>query len=155
MGKALYENEGVFRRAVDYCAEEIKELLHLDIRDIIFQGLTTPEAEEKLKDTQYTQPALFIIEYALAQLRQSWSIKPTFVCGHSIGEFVAAHLAGVFSLQDALRLITLRGKLVSDLPGGSMLSIRTAAEEIMPLLTDDLSMAAINSDNLCVVSDSG
>ncbi|TLF42286.1 polyketide synthase [Maribacter aurantiacus] len=152
MGKALYENEGVFRKAVDYCAEEIKELLHLDIRDIIFPGLITPEAEEKLKDTQYTQPALFIIEYALAQLWQSWSIKPTFVCGHSIGEFVAAHLAGVFSLPDALRLITLRGKLVSGLPGGSMLSIRTAAEEIMPLLTDDLSMAAINSDNLCVVS---
>lgn len=152
MGKALYDNEAVFKQAVDYCAEEIKELLHLDIREIIFPKTNSPEAEERLKDTQYTQPALFIIEYALAQLWQSWSIKPTFVCGHSIGEFVAAHLAGVFSLPDALRLITLRGKLVSGLPGGSMLSIRTAAEEIMPLLTDDLSMAAINSDNLCVVS---
>lgn len=152
MGRILYEEEPIFKEAVDHCSELIKDLLHLDIREIIFPGVNSPDTENKLKDTQYTQPALFIIEYALAQLWQSWSIKPTFVCGHSIGEFVAAHLAGVFSLPDALRLITLRGKLVSDLPGGSMLSIRTAAEDIIPLLPENLSMAAINSDNLCVVS---
>lgn len=154
MGKELYESEQVFKKAIDHCSEIIQEILKLDIREIIYPSSNTnsEEAEKLLKDTQYTQPALFITEYAMAQLWKSWGIQPTFVCGHSIGEFVAAHLSGVFSLSDALRLITLRGKLVSSLPGGSMLSIRTAAEDIVPLLPKNLSMAALNSDNLCVVS---
>ncbi|MDM9630299.1 polyketide synthase [Robiginitalea aurantiaca] len=152
MGRELYEKEIVFREAVDRCAALIMEGFKMDIREVIFPDTPSPEAENKLKDTRYTQPALFIIEYALAQLWYSWSIEPTFVCGHSIGEFVAAHLAGVFTLPDALKLITLRGKLVSELPGGSMLSVRASAEDIFDLLPEGLSMAAINSDNLCVVS---
>ena len=79
-------------------------------------------------------------------------IKPTLLCGHSIGEFVAAHLAGIFSLEDALHLITIRGQLVSDLPGGSMLSIRENINEIKDIVPENLSIAAINSDRLIVVS---
>lgn len=152
MGKALYEDEIIFKHAVDTCAELLKSELKLDIRDIIYPKENSKEAEDKLKDTQYTQPALFVIEYALSQLWISWGIKPTVLCGHSIGEFVAAHLAGIFSLEDALYLITRRGKLVSDLPGGSMLSIRKNIDEVRDLIPEDLSVAAINSDRLIVVS---
>ena len=152
MGKSLYEEEDVFKNAVDTCAELLKSDLKLDIRDIIYPKENSPDAEEKLKDTQYTQPALFVIEYALSQLWLSWGIKPTLLCGHSIGEFVAAHLAGIFTLEDALHLITMRGKLVSELPGGSMLSIRKNIDEIKDLVPENLSIAAINSDRLIVVS---
>src|SRR5690606_9997628 len=102
--------------------------------------------------TQFTQPALFVIEYALSQLWMSWGINPTLLCGHSIGEFVAAHLSGVFSLKDALLLVAVRGKLVSSLPGGSMLSVRTTFENLSKILPETLSVAAVNSDQLCVVS---
>ena len=152
MGRALYDGEIIFREAVDYCADLLKSELNLDIRDIIYPKENSNETQEKLKDTQYTQPALFVVEYALSQLWMSWGIKPTLLCGHSIGEFVAAHLAGILSLEDALHLITVRGKLVSELPGGSMLSVRANLESFKDLLPDALSMAAINSDRLCVVS---
>lgn len=152
MGKALYNHEVVFKTAVDTCADLLKSELKLDIRDIIYPKNNTTDAEKRLKDTQYTQPALFVIEYALSQLWMSWGIKPTLVCGHSIGEFVAAHLAGVFTLEDALYLITQRGKLVSNLPSGSMLSIRKNLGEIKHLIPENLSVAAINSDRLVVVS---
>ncbi|MBM1105825.1 amino acid adenylation domain-containing protein [Aurantibacter crassamenti] len=152
MGKALYTHETVYKNAIDVCAEILKKDLELDIRDIIFPESSNDAAELKLKDTRFTQPALFVTEYALAQLWMSWGIKPTLVCGHSIGEFVAAHLAGVFSLEDALHIIATRGRLISELPGGSMLSVRLASEQLVQLLPERLSIAAINSDSLCVVS---
>ena len=152
MGKNLYEGEKIFREAVDTCAELLMDELKYDIRQIIFPETNNNEAELNLKDTRYTQPALFVIEYALAQLWMRWGIKPTALCGHSIGEFVAAHLAGTLNLQDALHLITIRGKLVSELPEGSMLSVRLAADKLEEILPDSLSLAAINSDLICVVS---
>ncbi len=152
MGKALYEHENVFREAVDHCAELLQEAYNYDIRTIIYPEDNSPEAEDILKDTQYTQPALFVIEYALSQLWMSWGIQPTLLCGHSIGEFVAAHLAGIFSLKDALILVAVRGRLVSQLPGGSMLSVRTSSDKLSEILPTNLSVAAVNSDQLCVVS---
>ena len=152
MGKALYEHETVFREAVDQCSEILLEAYNFDIRNIIYPEKNTIEAENILKDTQFTQPALFVIEYALSQLWMSWGIKPTHLCGHSIGEFVAAHLAGVFTLKDALLLVAVRGKLVSNLPGGSMLSVRTSYDILSKILPEKLSVAAVNSDQLCVVS---
>ena len=152
MGKSLYCEENVFRNAVDHCAELLKSDLKLDIRAIIYPEVNSEEKENQLKDTKFTQPALFVIEYALSQLWMSWGIKPTLLCGHSIGEFVAAHLAGIFSLKDALHLITMRGKLVSELPGGSMLSVRSNIEDLNHLVPEGLSIAAINSDKLIVIS---
>jgi len=152
MGRALYDNENVFREAVDHCAEILKDKLETDIRNIIYPKGNLKEDEDRLKDTRFTQPALFVIEYALAQLWMSWGVKPTMICGHSIGEFVGAHLAGIFSLEDALHLITVRGRLVSELPGGSMLSVRLEEKKLRELLPKNLSIAAINSDKLCVVS---
>ncbi|GAB1858556.1 hypothetical protein MHTCC0001_33950 [Flavobacteriaceae bacterium MHTCC 0001] len=152
MGKVLYEHEDTFKHAVDNCSELLKKDLRIDIREIIFPVTNDDKAQKKLKDTKYTQPALFVIEYALAKLWMSWGIKPTVFCGHSIGEFVGAHLAGVFSLEDALHLIATRGRLVSELPEGSMLSVRLSKHKLLEILPKNLSIAAVNSDLLCVAS---
>ncbi len=152
MGINLYKNEIVYKEAIDKCAEFLLDELKLDIREILYPEIITPESEAKLKETRYTQPALFVTEYALSQLWLSWGIKPTAFCGHSIGEFVAAHLAGVFNLEEALHLIAVRGRLVSELPGGSMLSVRLSEEKLIEILPDTLSIAAINSNVLCVVA---
>jgi amino acid adenylation domain-containing protein len=152
MGKTLYDNEKVYRGAIDKCAELLMEDLKLDIRHIIYPEINSNEAEELLKDTRLTQPALFVTEYALSQLWMSWGIKPTFLCGHSIGEFTAAHLAGIFTLKDALHIVALRGSLISKLPGGSMLAVRVPVEKVYELLPSSLSVAAINSKQFCVVS---
>ncbi len=154
MGLNLYRHERVFQKAIDTCADILAPLLERDIRELIYptaENITTHT--ELLNQTNYTQPALFAIEYALAQLWQSWGIKPIASIGHSIGEFVAACLAGVFSLDDALKLVAARGKLMWDLPSsGSMLSVRLSGEEMEPRLLDGLAIAAYNSTALCVVS---
>ncbi|HEY1023127.1 MAG TPA: type I polyketide synthase, partial [Flavisolibacter sp.] len=152
MGRELYQNEPVFKDAIDTCAELLKAELEEDIRSIIYPETTTEEAEHTLKDTRFAQPALFCIEYALAKLWQSWSIEPAVFVGHSIGEFVAAHLAGVFRLEDALKLVATRGRLMSHLPTGSMLSVRKDAATLEQLLLPGLSIAAVNSPQLCVVA---
>jgi amino acid adenylation domain-containing protein len=152
MGRDLYEQELTYRQAIDECAQLLQPLLGLDIRTVIYPERGSEGAEELLKNTYYTQPALFITEYALATLWQSWGITPTVFCGHSIGEFVAAHLAGVFTLADALKLVATRGRLVSELPRGSMLSVRLPAEQVEALLPPSLSLAAVNSNQLCVVA---
>ncbi|MBD2704307.1 amino acid adenylation domain-containing protein [Spirosoma sp. BT702] len=152
MGRGLYEHEQVFRAAVDTCAELLKGHLDKDIRQVMYSDTPDSESEQLLKNTRYTQPALFVTEYALATLWMSWGVEPTIFCGHSIGEFVAAHLAGVFSLADALTLIVARGRMVSGLPRGSMLSVRMEAQKVEAMLPESLSMAAINSQRLCVVA---
>jgi amino acid adenylation domain-containing protein len=153
MGSNLYKDEPVFRQAVDTCAEILQPLLNRDLRELLYpQAENLETSTELLNQTRYTQPALFTIEYALAQLWQSWGILPTAMIGHSIGEFVAACLAGVFSLSDALKLVAARGQLIWDLPAGSMLSVRLPAIEMAKRLPPTLSIAAINSPVLCVVS---
>ncbi|AUT02003.1 beta-ketoacyl synthase [Nostoc sp. CENA543] len=153
MGFNLYSRESVFRQIVDECAEILKPLLGKDLREIIYPVPAEKEtAATILQQTRFTQPALFVIEYALAQLWQSWGIKPQAMIGHSIGEFVAACLAGVFSLEDALILVAHRSRLMWELPSGSMLSVRLPAAEVEKKLTGELAIAAINSPGLCVVS---
>ncbi len=152
MGRALYEHEAVFREAVDQCADLVKPYLDLDIQQVLYPDTADEAAEARLNDTRYAQPALFVTEYALARLWMTWGINPSVLCGHSLGEFVAAHLAGVFSLADALRLVALRGRSMSDLPRGSMLSVRATVDVVQPLLPDTVSIAAVNSRQLCVAS---
>lgn len=151
MGRILYQSEPIYRMAFDECADILLKEIGEDIRTVIFSA-DSETGGEALRNTYYTQPALFITSYALAKLWMSWGVKPTAFVGHSIGEFVAAHLAGVFSLEDALRIIAIRGKLSSSIPTGSMLSVRTAAERITPLLPKEVSIAAVNAPNLCVVA---
>jgi amino acid adenylation domain-containing protein len=148
MGAELYRNEPVFCMEVDRCAELLKPLLNADIRTVMF---TAAEADA-LVQTRFTQPALFVIEYALAKLWLSWGITPAAMIGHSVGEYVAGCLAGVFSLEDALMLVAHRAALVQAQPGGAMLAIRRPEQDVLPLLNSDLAIAAVNSPNLCVVS---
>ncbi|WP_310482214.1 polyketide synthase, partial [Chamaesiphon sp. VAR_48_metabat_403] len=153
MGANLYKHEPIFQSAIDRCTEILQPLLGRDLRQLLYpSGVDVATSTELLSQTRYTQPALFTIEYALAQLWQSWGIQPAAAIGHSIGEFVAACLAGVFSLSDALALVAKRGELMWNLPAGAMLSVRLPAAEVAAWLTPEISIAAINSPALCVVS---
>jgi phthiocerol/phenolphthiocerol synthesis type-I polyketide synthase E len=153
MGLALYENEKTYREQVDQCAEMLKPHLGLDIRQIIYpKQVNLTSAAAQLNQTSITQPALFLVEYALASLLMEWGVKPEAMIGHSIGEYVAACIAGVFSVEDALRLVAARGKMMQRLAGGKMLAIGLSEEEIEPLLGDEISLAAVNAPGLCVAS---
>jgi acyl transferase domain-containing protein/thioesterase domain-containing protein len=153
MGVNFYQDEPVFREIVDHCAEILQPLMGVDLRSIVYPAAEAAEtAAVDLAQTFLTQPALFVTEYALAKLWQSWGVQPQAMIGHSIGEFVAACLAGVFSLDDALLLVATRGRLMWDLPRGSMLSVQLPAAAIVGRLSPDLAIAAINSPSLCVVS---
>ena len=157
MGRELYEHELAFRAAVAECAEHLGEWLDVDIRQLIYPDATSEAAAQaaaRLQNTRYTQPALFVVEYALARLWQSWGVQPTALCGHSIGELVAACLAGVFSLPDALRLVAARGRLVSELPAGQMLAVRASAARVAELLPHTLDIAAVNGPKAVVVAGS-
>lgn len=153
MGKDLYQSEEVFQREVDRCAQILKPYLGLDLRELLYpkSGLEQ-EAQKQLTQTRYTQPALFVVEYAMAKQWMAWGIQPEVMLGHSVGEFVAATLAGVMELEDALRLIAERGRLIQELPGGEMLAVRLSEEKLLPYLNEELSLSVINSPQLCVVS---
>ena len=123
MGLELYRHEAVFREQVEHCATLLLPHLGCDIRQVFYPGEPGRTAAQQLLQTRMTQPALFVIEYALAQLWITWGIRPQAMLGHSLGEYVAACLAGVFSLQDALALVAARGRLMQQLPGGAMLAV--------------------------------
>jgi amino acid adenylation domain-containing protein len=153
MGASLYNSEPVFRENVDRCLAILKPLLETDLRALMFpKNGSEKDCQAQLQQTALTQPALFVIEYALAKLWMSWGIAPAAMIGHSVGEYVAGCLAGVFQLEDALSLVARRGALVQAQPGGTMLIVRQAEREVLPLLTPELGIAAVNSPNLCVVS---
>ena len=153
MGRQLYETEPVYRDSIDHCSELLSKDLGWDIRHAIFPAdPNDPTAAEQLAQTCITQPALFITEYALAQLWMSWGIRPHAMIGHSVGEYTAACLANVFSLPQALRLIAARGRLIQNQPRGSMLAIMRSETECRQFVSDRVSIAAVNSPELCVVS---
>src|SRR5262249_4506399 len=110
------------------------------------------QAEREINETRVTQPTIFTVEYGLARLWMAWGIKPSLLIGHSVGEYVAAVLAGVFTLEDALGVLAARAKLMQDLPGGSMLAVRRGAAEVEPMLPTDVAVAAINSPFLTTLS---
>jgi amino acid adenylation domain-containing protein len=156
MTAGLYAAEPLFRREVDRMAEILRS--HLggeDLREILYPSETgSAEAARRLDRTSITQPALFVVETALARLWMSWGVRPQALLGHSIGEYVAAHLAGVFSLEDALELVAARGRLIAELPGGAMLAVALAEADVLELLGTGLSLAAVNGPGQCVVSGS-
>src|SRR6202012_1145987 len=125
----------------------------LDLRDLLFPKPEQIEtANQTLRNTLYAQPALFIIEYALAQLLIQLGIKPDAMIGHSLGEFVAAMIAGVFSIETSLKIITFRARLMTRTKPGAMLVIPLSWQTISSLLPSNLDLAAHNAPNLCVVS---
>ncbi|MEH2435908.1 MAG: beta-ketoacyl synthase N-terminal-like domain-containing protein [Nostoc sp.] len=155
MAREIYQTETVFKEQVDYCSEILKPLLGLDLRHLLYPTEEKiDEASKQLQQTGVAQPAIFVIEYALAKLWQSYGVEPQAAIGHSIGEYVAATLAKVFSLEDALSLVAARGQMMQQLPTGAMLSIPLPADKIKSLLGQELSIAAINQPSQCVVSGS-
>ncbi|ASC71030.1 type I polyketide synthase [Halomicronema hongdechloris C2206] len=169
MARELYHTELAFTEQVDRCCELLKPHLGLDLRQVLYPDeepgvrnqesgdqsnveLQAPNFEFSLNDTIYAQPALFVIEYAFAKLWMSWGVNPTAMIGHSIGEYVAACLAGVFSLEDALALVATRGRLMQQCPLGAMLAVQCSEQQIQPLLGAALSLAGSNAPSSCVVS---
>jgi acyl transferase domain-containing protein/acyl carrier protein len=152
MGRDLYEALPAFRREVDRCCELLAPELGFDLREVLYPDDSgAPEAETRLVQTAVTQPALFVIEYSLARQWMDWGVQPEVMIGHSIGEYVAACLAGVLSLEDALVLVAARGRLMQEVPAGSMLAVPMSPGELEPLL-GDLDIALLNESEMCVVS---
>src|SRR6185436_13826704 len=151
MGRDLYETEPVFRREVDACARSLAPRLGRDLREILF---SSPGAE--LAETRFAQPALFAVEHALARLWLSWGLRPQALIGHSLGEYTAACLAGVLSVDDALALVAARGELMQELPPGAMLSVDLSEGEALAEIAaaPGLSLAAVNGPGQCVISGS-
>lgn len=148
MGQQLYSRFPVFARAFDQAADAMDAHLRSGLRDVIW-GLDP----ELLANTEFAQPALFVIELALAELLQSWGIEPDLVMGHSVGEITAAHVAGVLTLDDAARLVVARGRLMAELPaGGVMIAVAASEDAVTPLLTDGVAIAAINAQDSVVIS---
>ena len=153
MARGLYEAAPVFRRTFDLCAELLKPQLDLPLLDVIFADDPT---DKLIDQTVYTQPALFAIEYALAELWRSWGVSPSVVMGHSVGEFAAACVAGLFSVEDALRLVAMRGRLMQELPAGGAMAAVLASEPVVAQAVEpfsaEIAIAAVNSPRQTVIS---
>ncbi|HEY0603269.1 MAG TPA: type I polyketide synthase, partial [Herpetosiphonaceae bacterium] len=158
MGLELYQNETVFRETIDRCAELLKPELRLDLRDVLYprgtsaqpslpnstgqsfdvsrllgrEPATSNNGSGQLNRTDLAQPILFVLEYALAQQWIAWGVQPQALIGHSLGEYVAATLAGVFTLPDALRVVSARARLIQSLPAGAMLTVMLSEQELQP-----------------------
>ncbi len=181
MALELYQAEPTFRKHVDRCAAFIKPLTGIDLRDVLYPNGTQPRQStgetppvtgaqidlrkmlrrgeessngtvQQINQTSVVHPLLFTIEYALAKLWMEWGVRPQAMIGHSLGEYVAACLAGVFSLEDALMLVVKRAQMIQSLPSGSMLAVLLPPEQVQPRMNGQLSMAAINTPSACVVS---
>jgi phthiocerol/phenolphthiocerol synthesis type-I polyketide synthase E len=171
MGRALYEREAVFQTAVDRCAallqphlgQDIREILYttavpqsggsgLDLRQMLRRQEVVDPAALRLQETIAAQPTLFTVEYALAQLLAARGIEPAALLGYSLGEYVAAQLAGLFSLEDALYLVATRARLIQELPPGKMLAVPLSESALRPYLTDRLAISAVNGEGLCVLA---
>ena len=152
MGRELYDTEPTFRRTLDHCAQVLEPQLGRSLLSILYPE---PATDERLDETRYTQPALFALEYALAALWRSWGVEPTLVLGHSVGELVAATVAGVFNLDDALRFVATRARLMQGLPAGAMATVWAPETRVAPLVArhaDSLALAAVNGPEHVVVS---
>ena len=156
MAQEIYEREAAFRNQFDDCAIRLKPVLGVDIRSVIYPEGDVDEAHQaaEIEQTALAQPILFAFEYALAALWMEWGVKPAAMIGHSIGEYVAACLAGVISLEDALKLVAVRGKLMQRQPQGKMLAVLLPEEDLRPLLPSGISLAAVNEPSSVVISGS-
>jgi acyl transferase domain-containing protein len=153
MGRELYETEPIFREQIDQCCDLLKPHLGLDLRSVLYPAEDRVEAAtQQLTQTALTQPALFVIEYALAQLWLAWGLHPQAMIGHSIGEYVAACLAGVLALPEALLLVAARGRLMQQMPHGAMLGVPLSEAAVQPYLNERLSLAVVNGPTSCVIA---
>jgi acyl transferase domain-containing protein/acyl carrier protein len=154
MGSRLYQTEPVYREQMNHCFEILKSIMEYDMKAILYPGETgkvNSKPSPGLHQPEVVQPALFIFEYALARLLMHWGIKPRAMIGYSLGEYTAACLSGVFSLEDALKVIVTRGRLIGKIPGGKMIGVPLPLEQIKPFITAELSIAIDNGPS-CIVS---
>ncbi|MEO7068152.1 MAG: amino acid adenylation domain-containing protein [Rhodanobacter sp.] len=154
MARELVHSEPVFRDAFEHCCSIASAHLNCDLRALILPEAGAEESAAALGETRYTQPALFAVEYALAALWESWGLHPTAMIGHSIGEYVAACRAGVFSVDDAVALVVARGAAMFAQPPGAMLAVRVGADALMTRLPAGVEIAGHNTPSLVVVSGS-
>ena len=152
MGRELYDSEPVFRAEVDLCVELLAPHLGHDLRHLMWSAPDADADAEPLQQTWIVQPALFVIEYSLARLWMSWGVRPTAMIGHSIGEYAALCLADVLSLADALRLVAARGRLMQEMPPGSMLAVDQPESVLADLDARGLALAGVNAPGRCVLS---
>lgn len=150
MGRSLYQTDKQFSGAVDEVVEFLTPHLGMDLRGLIFSQHEA--ANSKLHQTSFAQPSLFVISYALAKWWQHMGVEPSLLLGHSVGEFAAAAIAGVMTVQDAAKLVALRGRLMQDLPSGSMLAVRMGEADLRRILPSTLDIAAFNAPELSVAS---
>jgi phthiocerol/phenolphthiocerol synthesis type-I polyketide synthase E len=176
MGEQLYRHAPAFKREIDRCAEILKPELGLDLRDVLYPARDTSEAlpaapkgfdlrkmlgrddraptanDRRLNETRISQPALFVVEYALARLLIEWGVQPASMLGYSLGEYVAACLSGVIGLEDSLAFVARRAQLFETLPPGAMLAVALPEEQVRSLLGAHLAVSAVNGPELCVVA---
>jgi acyl transferase domain-containing protein/SAM-dependent methyltransferase len=153
MAADLYATEPVVAEQIDACCAILEPELGLDLRRLLFATDRGSEDDAaRLRDTALAQPAIFVVEYALSALWRSWGVEPAAMIGHSVGEYVAATIAGVIDLHDALRLLAHRGRLISSLPPGDMIAVMAPHEAIIDLVSDEVALAAVNAPGLCVLS---
>ncbi|MEH2361779.1 type I polyketide synthase [Nostoc sp.] len=160
MGRQLYETHPGFQQTLNYCAEILRPYLDRSLLEILYPATDEKSqlnaSESQLQATAYTQPALFALEYALYQVWKSWGVEPTVVMGHSVGEYVAACVAGVFSLEDGLKLIAHRARLMQSLPAtGTMVAVFAEQEQVKQIIqpySHQVAIAAINGPQHCVIS---
>ena len=147
MAEALYRRDADFRSILDFCAEQLRQPLGVDLIELLYGNNSAD-----INDTRYAQPALFAVEYALARHWLAQGLRPAALIGHSLGEFVAATLAGIFTLEQALAIVSERARLMQDCPTGSMLALRASAEEAEAWTSDSITIAGYNAAKLCVLS---
>lgn len=152
MGRELYRREAGFAADIDACAAVLDPIIGCPLIDVLFGDDDPERAQQRLNETAFTQPALFAIEYALARLLMRCGLQPAALIGHSIGEYVAACIAGVFSLEDALRLVAHRGRLIQSLPPGAMLLVPLSPQDVQPWLSDEVALAVVNAPEISILS---
>lgn len=152
MAREIYQSEPVYRQAVDRCCAILTSLLGIDLKDVLYPAENASGSQTRIRETMFAQPAIFTVSYALAQLWASWGIHPATMLGHSVGEFAAACVAQVFSLEDALQMIVMRARMMQNLHPGAMLTVALSESELRSRINGSCSIAAVNSSSVCVVA---
>lgn len=152
MTYGLFQENAIFKAYLESCFSIVKSVANIDLESVLFNKSVDSKSQEAINQTSITQLALFSVEYSMAKLFIDWGIKPTVMIGHSIGEYVAACVSGLFSLQDAIFIVANRGSLMQECAPGAMISVPKSLDQINYLISDDISIAAINTKNSCVLS---